>query len=249
MAVSMERLQIGVARISAITIDVIHLDPVVMLEEQSTVPTVTVLRFEQLGESRTDVWMPSLSATPVHPIPIIRAAVAGDLDMPGNCHLTMGVKADGVRARGRGGKGATGAEPMPIPLDGPSNGFRCVPLMCPVAELDPSQVVKSCVCDLTHPNAVVVRPASDGGIELVDQRALRQGLRASNNSPDLCQMLLDVGPGGFDEGLVSQAMAARALTRLVLPYPILADVEAEKIKPGLVALQGVADATFGLVQR
>jgi len=44
MAVSMERLQIGVARISAITIDVIHLDPVVMLAEQSTVPTVTVLR-------------------------------------------------------------------------------------------------------------------------------------------------------------------------------------------------------------
>ena len=245
----MERLQIGVARISVIAIDVIHLDPVVMLEEQSTVPTVTVLRFEQLGESRTDVWMPSLSATPVHPIPIVRAAVACDLDMPGNCHLTMGVKADGVRARGRGGKGATGAEPMPIPLDGPSNGFRCVPLMCPVAELDPSQVVKSCVCDLTHPNAIVVRPASDGGIELVDQRALRQGLRASNNAPDLCQMLLDVGPGGFDEGLVSQAMAARALTRLVLPYPIWADVEAEKIKPGLVALQGMADATFGLVQR
>src|SRR2546430_4975356 len=81
MAVSMERLQIGVARILAITIDVIHLDPVVMLEEQSTVPTVTVLRFEQLGESRTGVWMPSLSATPVHPIPIIRAAVACDLDI------------------------------------------------------------------------------------------------------------------------------------------------------------------------
>src|SRR5262252_8910713 len=92
MAVPMERLQIGVARISVIAIDVIHLDPVVMLEEQSTVPTVTVLRFEQLGESRTDVGMPSLSATPVHPIPIIRAAVACDLDMPGNRHLTMGVR-------------------------------------------------------------------------------------------------------------------------------------------------------------
>jgi hypothetical protein len=232
----MERLQIGAARISAITIDVIHLDPVVMLEEQSTVPTVTVLCFEQLGASRTDVWMPSLSATPVHPIPIIRAAVACDLDMPSNRHLTMSVKADGVRARGRGSTGATGAEPMPIPLDGPSDGFGWVPLMCPVAEFDPSQLVKSRVYDLTHPNAIVVRPAADGGIELVDQRALRQGLRASHNLPDRCQMLLDVGLGGFDEGLVSQAMAARALTRLVLPYPILADVEAETINPGLVAL-------------
>src|SRR5215831_8347413 len=176
MAVSMERLQIGVARITAITIDVIHLDPVVMLEEQSTVSTVTVLCFEQLGESRTSVWMPSLSATPVHPIPIIRAAVARDLDMPGNRHLTLGIKVDGVRARGRGHKGSTGAEPMPIPLDGPSDGFGCVPLMCPVAELDPGQVVKSRVGDLTHPNAIVVRPAPDDGIELVDQRALRQGL-------------------------------------------------------------------------
>jgi hypothetical protein len=62
-------------------------------------------------------------------------------------------------------------------------------------------------------------------------------------------MLSDVGLGGFDQGLVSQTMAAGALTRLVPPHPILADVEAEKIKSGLVALQGVADATFGLVQR
>ena len=89
MAVSMERLQIGVARITAITIDVIHRDLVIMLEEQSTVPTVTVLRFEQLGESRTGVWMPSLSATPVHPIPIIRAAVACDLDRQGICILRL----------------------------------------------------------------------------------------------------------------------------------------------------------------
>jgi hypothetical protein len=46
MAVSMEHLQIRVARLSAITVDVIHLDPVVLLEEQSTIPTATVRRFE-----------------------------------------------------------------------------------------------------------------------------------------------------------------------------------------------------------
>jgi hypothetical protein len=39
MAVSMERLQISVARISAVPVDVIHFDSVVMLEEQSTAPT------------------------------------------------------------------------------------------------------------------------------------------------------------------------------------------------------------------
>ena len=39
VAVSMKRLQIGVARIAAIPIDVIHLNPVVMLEEQPAVAT------------------------------------------------------------------------------------------------------------------------------------------------------------------------------------------------------------------
>ena len=55
MAVSMERLQIGRAHIAAIPIDMIYFDPVVMLEEQPAVATAPVLRFEQLGHSRTGV--------------------------------------------------------------------------------------------------------------------------------------------------------------------------------------------------
>ena len=47
----------------------------------------------------------------------------------------------------------------------------------------------------------------------------------------------------------AQAMTARALTRLVLPYPILADVEPQKIQSRLVACQGVADASFAYVER
>ena len=123
MAVSMERLQISIARIAAITVHMIHLDPVVILEEQPAGATAPVLRFQQLGQSWAGVWMPSLSNTPVHPITIIGAAVALNLDMPSNRHLTMRVKIDGVRACGRSGKGPTAADPMPIPLDGPSNGF------------------------------------------------------------------------------------------------------------------------------
>jgi len=137
----MERLQISVARISAVPVDVIHFDSVVMLEEQSTASTATLLRFEQLGQSGTGPRMPSLSATPVHPIPIVRAAVALNLDMPFNGHLTMGVKVDGVAVGGRRGKGATSADPMPVPFDNPSNGFGGMPSMCPAAELDPGQVV------------------------------------------------------------------------------------------------------------
>ena len=76
VAVSMERLQVRRARIAAIPIDMIHLNPVVMLEEQPTVATAPVLLFEQPGQSWTDARMPSLSRAPVHPIAIIGTAVA-----------------------------------------------------------------------------------------------------------------------------------------------------------------------------
>ena len=69
VAVSMKRLQIGVARIATIPIDMIHLKPVVMLEEQPAVATPASLCFEQLGQSWIGIRMPSLSCTPVHPIP------------------------------------------------------------------------------------------------------------------------------------------------------------------------------------
>ena len=49
VAVSMKRLQIGVARIAAISIDMVHLNSVVMLEEQPAVATLASLCFEQLG--------------------------------------------------------------------------------------------------------------------------------------------------------------------------------------------------------
>ena len=45
VAVSMERLQVRKARISVVPIDMVHLNPVVMLEEQPTVATAAALLF------------------------------------------------------------------------------------------------------------------------------------------------------------------------------------------------------------
>src|SRR4029453_16974572 len=104
VAVSMERLPIGRARIAAIAINVIDLDPVVVLEEQPAISTAPVLLFEQLRQSRTGARVPSLSGTPVHPLALIGTAVACDLDMPRDGHLTMGVEAHGIGGCGRGGK-------------------------------------------------------------------------------------------------------------------------------------------------
>ena len=50
VAVSMERLQVRRARIVVIPVDMVHLDAVVMLEEQPTGTTPALLRFEQLRQ-------------------------------------------------------------------------------------------------------------------------------------------------------------------------------------------------------
>ena len=89
VAMSMERLQVCKARIAVVAIDMVHLDPVVMLEEQPTGATAAALRFEQPGQSCTDMGVSALSRAPVHPIPIIGTAVALDLHMPGNRHLAV----------------------------------------------------------------------------------------------------------------------------------------------------------------
>ena len=114
MAVSMQRLQISRARISAIPIAMIHLDPVVMLEEQPAGATTPLLLFQQPGQSWIGVGMPSLPRTPVHPIAIVRTAVPLGLDMPRDGHLTMEVERHGVRAGRRSGKGLTSTKPTPV---------------------------------------------------------------------------------------------------------------------------------------
>src|SRR5262244_3724950 len=55
VAMSMQRLQVHRARITVVTIDMVHLNPVVMLEEQPTATTASMLLFEQPGQSCTDV--------------------------------------------------------------------------------------------------------------------------------------------------------------------------------------------------
>ena len=96
---SMERLQVCPARISVIAIDMVHLDPVVMLEEQPTVATSTPLCFEQPSQVGTGHWMPSLSCAPVDPIAILRTAMALDVDLPRNPHLAVSLKARRLRVR------------------------------------------------------------------------------------------------------------------------------------------------------
>ena len=173
VAVSMERLQVGRARIVSIPIHVIDLDVVVLLEEQLTIPTTSLLPFEQLSQSRTDTRVPSSSDTPVHPIAIIGTAIALDLHMPGNGHLPMSLEVAGIWSSGWGGEDETGIAPVPVPLNGPPDGLGRMASVCPAAELDPREVIEPCIHGLAHADAVIVCPAPDFGVALTDHFALR----------------------------------------------------------------------------
>ena len=145
-----------------------------MLEEQLTMATVSVLLFEQPGQSCTDVGVSALSRAPVYPVPIRGTAGALDLHMPGNGHLAVGQQVHGIGVGGRGGAGETGASAMPGPPDGPGGGFPRVSPACPVAELDPGEVIEPFVDGVAHSDAVVVGPSPHGRGELANQLPLRQ---------------------------------------------------------------------------
>jgi hypothetical protein len=61
---------------------------------------------------------------------------------------------------------------MPIPLKSPAHGLGRVSSVCPVAELDPGEMVEPCIDGLTHPDTVIVRSAPDFGVELIDDLTL-----------------------------------------------------------------------------
>jgi len=247
--VSMQRLKVRRACIAAIAIDMINFNPILRVEEQPTVGTVSPLLLEQHGQSRTDPWMPSLSRAPIDPIAIIGTAGAPDFDMPGDGDLTMRVEVPGMRSGRRRGKGQAGAQPVPVALYHPRRGFGRVTSVCPTPELGPGKGVEAGIDGLAHPNAVVVCPAPDDGVELTDHLALGQGPGAAHDPSEFREMLLDIGLRRFDQGFIPEALAARTFARLVFAHPVLADVKPQKRKPWVFSFEAVTDVAFGLIQR
>ena len=171
VAVSMQRLEVRHACMTAIAIDMINLNPILIVEEQPTVGTAPPLLFEQRRQARTDPRVPSLSRAPIDPIPIIGTAVAPDFDVPGDGDLTIGMEVPGMRSSRRCGKGQADAHPVPVALYHPRRGFGRVTSVCPTPELNPGEGVEASIDGLAHPNAVVVCPAPDDGVELTDHLA------------------------------------------------------------------------------
>ena len=150
VAVSMQRVEVRHACMTAIAIDMIDFNPILVVEEQPTGGTAPPLLLEQHGQSRTDPGVPSLSRAPIDPIAIIGTAGAPDFDMPGDRDLTVGVKVPGMRSRRRRGKGQAGAQPVPVALYHPRRGFGRVTSVCPTPELDPGEGVEAGIDGLAH---------------------------------------------------------------------------------------------------
>jgi hypothetical protein len=69
MAMSMYGLEIDRAGVASIPIDMVDLQLVSLVEEQSTVGAALALLFDQGGQSRTARRVLPASFTPIHPIP------------------------------------------------------------------------------------------------------------------------------------------------------------------------------------
>src|SRR5947209_3816420 len=119
MAMSMYGLEVVITRVPSVSINMINLQLVIMLEVQSAVSTAPVLFFEQGGYAGFHRRVVSPAATPIHPIPIVRTPLAGDLGMKqagdlimvGEPHLALGSR--------RCGKHLTGVPSAPVPVMNP----------------------------------------------------------------------------------------------------------------------------------
>src|ERR687888_331781 len=109
---------------------------------------------------------------------------------------------------------------MPISPQRPCSRFLWVSPECPAAPFGPGEVIKPFIDSLAHPDAVIICPAPDFGVELVKQLPLRQGLAALYHPPQCCEMVPYVGFRGCDQGFVPQTPSAPgAFARLVFAHP------------------------------
>src|ERR671923_1969648 len=111
---------------------------------------------------------------------------------------------------------------MPVSPQRPCGRFLWVSPECPAAQFGPGEMIQPFIDSLAHPDAVIICPAPDFGVELMTQLPLRQGLAALYNPPKFCEMIPHVGFSRFDQGVVPQTpRAPGAFARLVFAHPVL----------------------------
>jgi hypothetical protein len=126
----------------------------------------------------------------------------------------------------------------------PGTGLVMVTAVCPFTEFDVDLIIYPSKGTLCYTSSIVPRPAPNDRIEGSYENRLRASSVLSNDTFYLVYMTFDSRLAWFDERL--EAWLFFIGSSMVLTYPILPDVKAEKVKSHLpfVLFQCVCNTGF-----
>ena len=146
----------------------VDLQLVAIFEVQSTAGTLALLPLQELGHSWVQVRVSAQPSGPVDPVAIVGAACASHFDVPTNGPVRVKVESDPIRRR----EVPFARLQAPVLRSDPASGLVWMATNCPAPKLLVGQVVQLAKRLLGGDGGVVVRPASDDRVEMVDQGTL-----------------------------------------------------------------------------
>lgn len=169
--------------------DVIDFHPISIHEEQAAGWALPLLCLQESSDSRRDFRMTSQAHTPIHPVPVIRAARALDLHIPANRGPIVRVQAE--RAVGRLEDPALPFVHSPVFARRPALVLVRMPVDCPRTEPRIEHVVDLREDPRTGYVRVVLRPTDDQRVQTLDQRTLFRMTMAVDDFVEVVNVSLD----------------------------------------------------------
>ena len=180
---------------------------------------------------------------PIQPIAVIGAFVATDFDVPNDRRVFVA----GQRARPVA-EGVSRALALPVALEASTGGLVAVTILRPLVLFAVDLAIYAGEGAFGDTGAIVQRPAADDGVEGGDEGGLRRAPVAADDGLDFIQVALNGLVARFDERLDARLPPEGA--GVVLPHPILPDVEAEEVEAdvALVFIECMGHVGFGAAQ-
>ena len=228
--------------------DVIDFHPLSIHEEQAAGWALPLLCLQESSDSRRDFRMASQAHTPIHPVPVLRAARALDLHMPSNRRPIVRVQAE--RAVGWLEDPAFPFIHSPVFARRPALFLVRMPVDCPGAEHRIEHVVDLREDARTGYMRVVLRPPDDQRVQTLDQRTLFRMTMAVDYLVEVVNMSLDSCFAGGDTRLEALQAASAILTCVRFPRRILPEVKPQEVEAGspFGNRQGMGDPCLARLQ-
>src|SRR5262245_14161704 len=211
--------------------DVSLFPQVILPEIETTQGTLALLSFEQHCDAGRDFRMCAASGCPIQPVTIEGTSYPTDFDMPTNRRVAALVQAQWFCR-----KAPRSVLKAPILASAPAFSFVGMASARP----RPQFVEQPGVYRMQHSFAayrgVVIRPSFDAWVEVGDQTRLG-GLRLLiDGGGEHLLVTADVRFAWLDDGLETERLAASIVSGACLANPILAYLEAQKVKSDRVVV-------------